>query len=244
MSDTTGRELENQVAQLFRDAGCRAQTRVDVEGARGWDNVDVWVEFESLGIGEQWLVECKDESRPAVKDDVRALRTRVENIGASRGVLVSRRGFQKGCVDLAANTNILLIDPVGLAEGLETEIVDQRLRRTLARATSLVDRLLEMKKYGTRPPGGGFRRGMTVHLPTGPGSDQYFTRLGKLSFVKTQVTDVLVGKDVYLVPSDEEDPYAEETLYDVVSGRREFCDVVASLLSDCEGWADGLVAPD
>lgn len=242
--DRSGRGLEHEVAQLFRDAGCEAQTRIDVEGARGWDNVDVWVEFESLGMTEKWLVECKDEKRPAEKDDVRALRTRVENVGASRGVLVSRNGFQRGCDDVAAKTNILLTDPIELADRLDTEISTQRLHRVLARVTVLVDRLTEMKKYGTRPRGGRFRMGMTVHLPSGPGSDQYFSRLGKLTFIKTQVTDVLIGRHVYLVPSDEEDPHAEETLYDVVGGRAEFCDIVEQVVAASETWADGLVPPE
>lgn len=243
-TDRTGRALEEDVADLFRAAGCEARTRLDVEGARGWDNIDVWVEFESLGMSEKWAVECKDEKAPAEKDDVRALRTRVENVGASRGVLVSRNGFQSGCGTLAANTNILLTNPEDLAARLETEISNQRLQRLLARVTFLVDKLTDMKKYGTRPPGGGFRMGMAVHLPSGPASEQYFERLGKLSFIKTQVTDVLVGKDVYLVPSDEEDPSAEETLYEVVSGRREFCDIVERVVTDSEGWAGRLVPPE
>lgn len=242
--DRTGQTLEEDVARLFRAAGCEARTRLDVEGARGWDNVDVWVEFESLGMNEKWAVECKDERTAANKDDVRALRARVENVGASRGVLVSRNGFQRGCSELAEKTNILLTDPEDLATRLETEISNQRLQRLLARVTFLLDKLSEMKRYGTRKQGERFRTGMAVHLPSGPKSDQYFERLGKLSFIKTQVTDVLVGKDVYLVPSDEEDPYAEETLYEVVSGRPEFCDIVERVVTDGERWSEGLVPPE
>jgi hypothetical protein len=232
------------VAELFRDAGCEANTRVDVPGARGIDNVDVLVRFDSLGIPDVWAVECKDESRAVPRGAVQLFHKKVENIGASRGVMVSRGGYQTGCAAVAEKTNILLTTPSSLAGSLEAAVTRQRLQRLLSRVTRLLDFLAEMRKHGERRPGKPFRYGLMMKLPTGPGSDQYLGRIGKLAFVKEQVTDVLVGKDVILVPSSDEDPYGEETVFEVVSSPREFCDVLDALLTDAEAWSAGLIPAD
>jgi hypothetical protein len=101
----------------------------------------------------------------------------------------------------------------------------------------------EAWRWGERIPGKPFRRGAIRKLPTGPGSDQYFERIGKLAFVNERVTDVLVGAEDFLVPSDEHDPDAEFVLYEQVSTRLMFCDVVEQILSENERWAGGLVPP-
>lgn len=242
--DLTGRDLENTVARLFREAGCQATVRATVPGARHKENVDVLVEFESFGIAEAWVVECKDQAEPVNRGDVQILQKKVENIGASRGLMVSRSGYQSGCEPTAANSNILLKSLEWLNESLLSEISRQRLLRLLARVTSLLDNLSDMRKYGERRPGKPFRYGATVKFPTGPRSEEYSLRFRRLSFIKEQITEVLVGDSVYLIPSDEDDPSAEETLYEVISSRREFCDVLERVLADSEQWAHALVPPE
>jgi restriction endonuclease Mrr len=119
MADSSGRELEDQTANLFRAAGCEAGVRVGIQGPHGRDNIDVLVWFDSLGIPDMWAVECKDKGRPVERVDVLAFQKRVENIGASRGVMVSRSGYQSGALDAADKTNIVLKTPSELVRPLK-----------------------------------------------------------------------------------------------------------------------------
>lgn len=243
VSDPTGRGLEEEVAALFREAGCDVSLRVDVPGARGIENVDVFIRFETLGMEDFWAVECKDHRGPVKRADVQVLQHKVENVGASRGVMVSRSGYQKGCHATVKKSNVLLTSIEELKLSLEEQVSRQRLQHLLARVSSLLDELQRMEKWGERIPGSPFRRGVTRKLPTGPGSDQYFERIGKLALVKEQVSDVLMGAEIFRVPSDEQDPYSEFVSFEHISRRPEFCDVVEQILSENERWAEGLVPP-
>jgi hypothetical protein len=243
VGDQSGRSLEDKVASLFQDAGCDVSVRVNVEGARGVDNVDVLVKFQSLGLGEVWVIECKDTKRPVPRGAVQLLQKKLENIGASRGILVASGGFQEGCHSTAAKSNVSLKTFEDLAESLEDDISRQRLGRLQARVVELSDRLQEMQIWGTRMPGQLFRTGLTRHLPTGPVSDQYLTRMANVGLIKEQVTEVLAGANYFLIPSPDPDPYSDEATYEVVSTLAGFCDAVEALVDDYEQWATGLEPP-
>lgn len=58
-----------------------------------------------MGIADLWAVECKDQVAKASRGDVQTFHNKVENIGASRGVMVARNGYQAGC--LAAKDQVL-----------------------------------------------------------------------------------------------------------------------------------------
>jgi hypothetical protein len=158
--------------------------------------------------------------------------------------MVSRTGYRKGARDEAARSHIFLATPDSLKKSLEGDVMRMRLQRMLARVTNLLDALEDMKTYGRRVPGKRFRTGASLRLPTGPRSHQYFERVAKLSFVKEQVTDVLVGSGLLLVPSVERDPEAEDILYERAASRQDFGDRVGALLADTEAWAKGLKKPD
>jgi hypothetical protein len=201
------------------------------------EQFDVWVELEPLGIPDAWAVECKDEARPLERGEVQKFRHRVENVGASKGLIVSRSGYQRGCKDVADKTNVSLFTPEEIEGYLKSEISQQRLLRLLVRLTQVLDRLRQMTKREKWPRGG------IAYLPSGPGSEQYLARMAKLSFIRDQVTEILAGKRVHLAPSPEDDLNGMEVTYEVVSSPNEYCSVVEAFVEETERWSQGLSAP-
>ena len=105
----TWREYQEQVAELFTKLGCLAMIEAKIKGVRASHKIDVWVEFNKLGLDHKWVIECKKWKSPVPKEKVEALIGIVSDIGADKGILVSEVGFQKGAIDAARLTNIQLI---------------------------------------------------------------------------------------------------------------------------------------
>ena len=102
------REYQEATARVFGQLGCHAEVEKTITGARGPHKVDVYVTFHKFGHECRWVVECKLWSTPVTKEIVHALLTKVQNVGADRGVIFSESGFQSGAHTAAQNTNILL----------------------------------------------------------------------------------------------------------------------------------------
>lgn len=101
-------DYQEAAAAVFRNLGCTADVDKTVSGARGNHKVDVYVSFQQFGQQCHWVVECKLRSKPVTKETVHALHSRVEDLGAHRGVIFSESGFQAGARTAAQSTNILL----------------------------------------------------------------------------------------------------------------------------------------
>jgi hypothetical protein len=97
-----------EVAALFHAAGCGAEVEKLVEGARGKHKVDVYVTFDKYGIKCSWIVECKFWNSNVPKEKVMALGAILADVGADRGLIISRKGFQSGAIRAAQRTNITL----------------------------------------------------------------------------------------------------------------------------------------
>ena len=80
-----------------------------VKGARADHKIDVWVVFKRFGLETKWVVECKFWNTSAVPiEKVLILKSIVEDVGADRGILISKSGFQSGAIRAAQSTNITL----------------------------------------------------------------------------------------------------------------------------------------
>ena len=101
-------DYQEAAAAVFRNLGCTADVDKTVSGARGNHKVDVYVSFQQIGQQCRWVVEFKLRSKPVTKEIVHALRSRVEDLGAHRGVIFSESGFQAGARTAAQSTNIFL----------------------------------------------------------------------------------------------------------------------------------------
>jgi hypothetical protein len=240
----TGRSLEEEVARLFRAAGCTATVRTNVQGARGSENVDVLVEMDTLGFRETWAVECKNKKDPAKRSDVQTFQNKVANIGATFGVMVSRSGYQSGCDAVAKNRNLLLTTPEELDSTLDEAITKNRLQALLAKLTELLNELHRMTRVGRRVEGQQLRQGRVSRLPTGPGADQYVGNLGKIAIARDRVTEVIAGGKSLRVPIySSDDGHSKNAPYRTARSRTEFCGLVEKLVSNVETWKTGLVVP-
>lgn len=59
-------------------------------------NIDVFYEFDVVGVHHRVAVECKDTRRPIERDDVLAFEAKVRNLSNTIGIFISRSGFQSG----------------------------------------------------------------------------------------------------------------------------------------------------
>jgi hypothetical protein len=71
--------------------------------------IDVSAELEVAGAFILIPVECKLYSRKVGIDDVMEFATRIDDIGAHKGIIVTTNGFQKGAVQLAQSKGIALV---------------------------------------------------------------------------------------------------------------------------------------
>ena len=102
------KELQDAVAELFRSVGCSADIEKNIEGARGKHNIDVYVHFETLSFNCVWIIECKNWDSNVPKEKVLTLQSIVQDVGADKGVIVSKKGFQSGAIRCAQHSNIIL----------------------------------------------------------------------------------------------------------------------------------------
>jgi hypothetical protein len=97
------------VAQVFSECGSEASSGVTVDLPRGRVELDVFVRDRSTTPHSNYICECKYWARPVSQSAVHSFRTVVTELGANRGLLISRNGFQAGARKAAQFTNIDLL---------------------------------------------------------------------------------------------------------------------------------------
>lgn len=121
------KEFQEETANIFRAAGCKAEIEAKVNGVRGSHKVDVYVTFTKYGIDCSWVIECKNWNSNVPKEKVAALQGIVSDIGADKGVIISKLGFQSGAIKLARSSNITLTSLEDLKDYLEAETTQREL---------------------------------------------------------------------------------------------------------------------
>jgi hypothetical protein len=56
-----------------------------------------------------WIVECKHENRKVPVDEIEEFRDKLRQVGAHKGTVVSKAGFQQGCIEIAKASGIGLM---------------------------------------------------------------------------------------------------------------------------------------
>ncbi len=127
------RDLQSYVAQVFSEIGCRVDVDRTKQLPRGTVELDVVVRDTTTVPHSLYICECKHWAKRVPKAVVHSFRTVVSELGANRGFLISRNGFQAGAREAAAFTNIDLLT--------WTEFEDLMFERWLAGVTCRLDPL-------------------------------------------------------------------------------------------------------
>lgn len=94
--------------------GYTSQHLESIEGLDGDYTFDVTVRFSALGADFLVLVECKHEQRKVERQQVQVLHSKMQSVGAQKGMLFSITGFQSGAIQFADAHGIALVH---LADG-------------------------------------------------------------------------------------------------------------------------------
>lgn len=100
--------FQEEIKDFFISIGAEASTNISIPGVRTSHDVDVSIKIKFLGEDLNWLIEAKHWNSKVKKSQVLAFRSIVEDIGADRGFVISKVGFQSGAFEAAKNTNIRL----------------------------------------------------------------------------------------------------------------------------------------
>jgi restriction system protein len=121
----TPRDYELQVKATLDAAApslsdYRSEHREILAGLDGEFEIDVTVRFSALGGTYLTLIECKHYKRPVGREKVQALLTKMQSVGAHKGMIFSTSGFQSGASEYAKAHGIALIE---FADGRTSYII-------------------------------------------------------------------------------------------------------------------------
>lgn len=102
------KDLQDRVAQLFREMGYDVLSPHEVQLVRGTKEVDVYVRDPRTSVPHVILIECKNWSSNVPKETVHSFQTVMDASGANSGIIVGSKGFQSGTKAAVAMTNIEL----------------------------------------------------------------------------------------------------------------------------------------
>jgi hypothetical protein len=114
---------QESAAAHYRELGLSATTDETIVGARGKHAVDVVVRGSRAGVEFLWLIECKWWNRAISKAAVLTLSGVMLDVGADRGIILSRKGFQSGARAMADKSSITLTSLEQLKKDTEPEYI-------------------------------------------------------------------------------------------------------------------------
>ena len=80
-----------------------------IDAYDGTYQIDGLIKFVFLGMEYKVLVECKRYKNPVKREQVQALKGKIESIGAHKGIFISTSSFQTGALEYARKHGIALI---------------------------------------------------------------------------------------------------------------------------------------
>lgn len=114
------RELQVFVTQLLFDCEFQVEEEKTIHTVRGKVEVDVFATKRSPFI-TMVLCECKYWEKLIPQTIVHAFRSVVADSGASKGFIISKKGFQTGAYQAIQNTNVTLLNWEEFQENLKLE---------------------------------------------------------------------------------------------------------------------------
>jgi len=205
------RDYQEAAAAYYRDLGLTAETDVEIDGARGRHKVDVAVRGHRAAVEFLWIVECKYWNRAVPKEVVATLSTIIQDVGADRGIILSRNGFQSGAPMLAQKSNITLTSLEDLRTETEKEYVEYQCTLLTKRCDAIKD---AVHSRGTT-----LKRGNAMST-TYPAGLRALNFIGRAAMLEAAVEFALKGRwpiRVIVVTDDIESRVRAENFSDLLA---------------------------
>lgn len=100
---------QERICEHLNQLGFNASTNKTIQGVRTKHDLDIYAEIFIAGQKVIWVIEAKYWNKKVSKLHVLALRSIIDDIGADKGFIISKKGFQKGALEANKNTDINLI---------------------------------------------------------------------------------------------------------------------------------------
>jgi hypothetical protein len=186
------KDYQEETAAYYRGLGLSAETDVTIEGVRSKHKIDVAVRGYRAGVEFLWVVECKYWNRAVSKDTVATLVAIVQDVGADRGLLLSRRGFQAGATALAQKSNITLTSLSELRANTADEYIEfqcELLSKRCQAARDFISARTIVRSDWSSPTSGS----IWMSDPPGLGYVSYEMQ-GRISMIEKPIRDAIKGK--------------------------------------------------
>lgn len=113
-ADLTPSEFEEWVAEVFASAGTdlgdlRVEVHERVAGIDGSYDFDATARYRWAGLEFLVLIEAKRHANPIRRELVQALHSKIQSVGAHKGVMISTARFQRGALEFAKVHGIALV---------------------------------------------------------------------------------------------------------------------------------------
>lgn len=133
---TDWKDLQDKVCKYLNQAGYHAVSPKTIKTVRGNVEVDVFVTAREELL-KQFICECKFWDTPVPKEKIHAFRTVVQDSGSMLGLFISKSGYQKGAIEAANCSNVLLKDWDGFIELIAEQWLKRRFKEVLQAAYPL-----------------------------------------------------------------------------------------------------------
>lgn len=110
LTPKTWRQLQSDVAQILSECGLNVEIEKTLMSARGKVIIDVYASDYRQSPEIIYLCECKNWNTHIPKTVIYSFRTIVSDHGANWGLIIAKKGFQKGAYEAAKNTNLRLLN--------------------------------------------------------------------------------------------------------------------------------------
>ncbi|MCC5907050.1 MAG: restriction endonuclease [Balneolaceae bacterium] len=99
--------LQESIKNIFQEIGYSAETEKNILTPRGNVKVDVYAIDKSNVDEIKYVIECKNWNSRIPQSIVHSFMTLMNETGCNKGIIVSKKGLQKGAREYIKNTNII-----------------------------------------------------------------------------------------------------------------------------------------
>lgn len=124
------KDLQDKVCEYLNQVGYKAETTKTIKQVRGKVEVDVFATSDDEML-RQFVCECKYWDTPVPQEKVHAFRTVVHDSGSMLGILIAKSSFQKGAIEAAYCSNVILKDWDGFIEMIAAKWLKHRLNHLI-----------------------------------------------------------------------------------------------------------------